>query len=126
MVIIGDMIGIVCVLIVLFSGFVEIIGVILGICVCVVIRFGVVVRLEVVNGGYGGFVRSGIGWVRFWICCFFCRRFVCKVFILLVKVVRLGFVEFKCIRYMCRFGFFKGIIKGLKIIKVKGEVICNL
>lgn len=55
------------------------------------IRLGVVIKVEV----KGGCIGIWIGLVRFVICCFFCERVVFKVLILLVKVVRLGFIIIK-------------------------------
>lgn len=93
-------------IVIIFDGFLVIVGVILfiGKYVCVVVNLDVVIKLEVVNGGFmclgvviklevvkGGFVGSGIGWVRFCICCFFCNKVVCRVLILFVKVERLRF-----------------------------------
>ena len=94
------MIGTVRVLTVPFSGPAETIGATPGTCVCVVTRPDVVTGSETVNGGYGGFARSGIGRVRLWTCCSFCRRAARKASTSLAKAARLGSVEFKGITYM--------------------------
>ena len=74
--------------------------------VCVVANPGVVIKPEVVNGGFtnpgvvtkpeaanGGFTGSGIGRVRLCTCCSFCKRAVRRASTSLAKAVRLGSEE---------------------------------
>lgn len=120
------MIGAVRVLTAPFSGPAETTGATPGTCVCVVTRPGVVARPEAVNGGYGGFARSGIGRVRLWTCCSFCRRAARKASTSLAKAVRLGSVEFKGSRYMTETQTFqRNTKKGLETTKVRAKPLAT-
>lgn len=86
------MIGTVRVLAAPFSAPVATTGATPGTCACVVARPCVVVRPEVVKGGFAG---SVIGRVRLWTCCSLCKRAARKASTSLAKAVKLGSVELK-------------------------------
>ena len=119
------MIGTVCVLTTPFSGPAETTGAAPGTGACVVTGPGVIARPEEVNGG---FARSGIGRVRLWTRCSFCRRAARKASTSLAKAVRLGSVEFKGSRYMTQTrAFQRNTQKGLETTKVRAKplVTCS-